>query len=753
MDPLTQQRPVSPFSLRGIANAVSGAVQRVSAPRSAPAPAPAPVAAPAAPAQPAPTIGGAVSAIRQRHQALQDLADGGRVNMQNGGSIPGQSPHPAADNIPVNATAGEYMLPVDTVQAVGKENLDALVAATHTPLRGPKAAARGKRDMAAMMANGGEVEVTRDPISGSLSFSGGNVTGAPKYTGDAGFQPSGAGVSSIPSSLPAATPPPKSIGPAAAVASASAPAAPAAATATQAAPASTQYETDLARRNTETTASSIVDSPQRAAARAALKPPGAPDTPGQPAAPQIAPPAPSLPGPGMAAASQNAIRNLQAMQVTRPRANYADGGEVEERIPVPQADSKPMPAGPVRATITEPGGAVFGMYPSAISKRTSYATDARLRTGYTADGAAPDPMNVGVRSLPAGVAPSTAGAGRGTVNPPVVGATQTATAPAPAPAAAAPAAVEPVATTTAGAGPRRYVDAQGNVVEPVALGGAGVSVINDGSGPGSAARIATMERAGAIYRDIAAMRAAADNPNLPAGQGALIPATEVQERARDLLSPEYQAVRTAGMDARPAGPRAAAAAMEAERARQAAAQRDANETTRSTEREAAADRRQQVTEAGATQRNRETLASQERREGPSAAVRTESATLDLQAKKELQAAQGAYQRAVASGDPKKIKTAEDALRALTGKWDQPDKFAAVAVPGGVDPATGLPTGSSVVLYNTGTGEVKQGMSPQQVKAGTGGGAAPAAKSITKAEYDALPKGATYVKDGKQYIKG
>jgi hypothetical protein len=74
----------------------------------------------------------------------------------------------------------------------------------------------------------------------------------------------------------------------------------------------------------------------------------------------------------------------------------------------------------------KPGGAVFGMYPSAAGTRLStYATDARLRTGYTGDGVSADVTRDVAsvspqRPLPMGVKPSTAGAGRGSMG---VGAT------------------------------------------------------------------------------------------------------------------------------------------------------------------------------------------------------------------------------------------------------------------------------------------------------------------------------------------
>ena len=65
---------------------------------------------------------------REKKAGLQEYADGGRVR--------GHSPRSDSDNIDAKLTAGEYVLPVDTVEAVGEENLDALRAATHDPRQG-----------------------------------------------------------------------------------------------------------------------------------------------------------------------------------------------------------------------------------------------------------------------------------------------------------------------------------------------------------------------------------------------------------------------------------------------------------------------------------------------------------------------------------------------------------------------------------------------------------------------------------------
>jgi hypothetical protein len=61
------------------------------------------------------------------------FADGGKVHVGKGGvSGPGG---PVDDKIPAMLSNGEYVLPTDTVKAIGKAKLDKLVAKTHTPAK------------------------------------------------------------------------------------------------------------------------------------------------------------------------------------------------------------------------------------------------------------------------------------------------------------------------------------------------------------------------------------------------------------------------------------------------------------------------------------------------------------------------------------------------------------------------------------------------------------------------------------------
>ena len=59
------------------------------------------------------------------------LADGGKVH-KGKGAVRGPG-GPVDDKIPAMLSNGEYVLPADTVKAIGKKNLDKVIAKTHTP--------------------------------------------------------------------------------------------------------------------------------------------------------------------------------------------------------------------------------------------------------------------------------------------------------------------------------------------------------------------------------------------------------------------------------------------------------------------------------------------------------------------------------------------------------------------------------------------------------------------------------------------
>lgn len=150
--PGVPQKAVSPFSVLGLAhgatNAYNGAVNTVSDGMSSlrdhfgkpigydaamaggaptiPSPTPSianPVTANSM--QPDATIGGAISAIRQRQAMLQGLRDGTPLVHGKGG--------PVDDQVDAKLSAGESVLPADTTAAVGPHNIKALIDATHTP--------------------------------------------------------------------------------------------------------------------------------------------------------------------------------------------------------------------------------------------------------------------------------------------------------------------------------------------------------------------------------------------------------------------------------------------------------------------------------------------------------------------------------------------------------------------------------------------------------------------------------------------
>ena len=81
-----------------------------------------------------------MSATQRREKEL-GLADGGRVRPR--GFVSGKGTA-TSDSIPARLSNGEYVLPADTVRAVGVEALDALRKSTHQPVKGEQAnAARG----------------------------------------------------------------------------------------------------------------------------------------------------------------------------------------------------------------------------------------------------------------------------------------------------------------------------------------------------------------------------------------------------------------------------------------------------------------------------------------------------------------------------------------------------------------------------------------------------------------------------------
>jgi molecular chaperone GrpE (heat shock protein) len=73
------------------------------------------------------------------------FADGGKVKrLGRGGKVSGPG-GPVDDRIPAMLSDGEYVLPADTVKAIGVKKLDKMVKQTHTPAATQKRKALGKR--------------------------------------------------------------------------------------------------------------------------------------------------------------------------------------------------------------------------------------------------------------------------------------------------------------------------------------------------------------------------------------------------------------------------------------------------------------------------------------------------------------------------------------------------------------------------------------------------------------------------------
>ena len=108
----------------------------------------------------------AKEALTTRKQVLDDaekkavgMAKGGAVRypMKGGGKIPGKSPTPTADNIKIDATAGEFMIKEPSAKILGPKVLNALNAVGDGPGKAPVKPAKG-RGAVRKMAMGGYVE-------------------------------------------------------------------------------------------------------------------------------------------------------------------------------------------------------------------------------------------------------------------------------------------------------------------------------------------------------------------------------------------------------------------------------------------------------------------------------------------------------------------------------------------------------------------------------------------------------------------
>lgn len=264
--------------------------------------------------------------------------------------------------VPVKLSNGEFEFPPEQVMALGAAVLKLLKDTTHTPVNGEDG---GQTDAEVgemptdrlaelpQFADGGLIgnEVTRV----GNSYSGGNVSGGIAVNGQA---PGGTvSTSSWTSPAPAPAPAPaptivatNTVAPAASPAPA--PAAP------------MGWAERNAQRSNEVTASSILDSPERRAAQAALTPPPAP----------ALTPAPAPQAPGYPPASQR-LGTLPGAGY-QPR-RYADGGMVD--LPRRRYVDGGLTGSEDRA--------VFGFYPQLTDHgKTSRATADKLQQGVQATG-------------------------------------------------------------------------------------------------------------------------------------------------------------------------------------------------------------------------------------------------------------------------------------------------------------------------------------------------------------------------------
>lgn len=320
--------PTDPAQAAALAEYKANAAREKAAAKMATAPAPAPQAAIAEYT--------GMSATERRMKA-QSLADGGVIRGPGTGTSdsikteaePGTYIMPAdstkaigpsvlerlSSKVPVRLSNGEYKFPPEQVMAVGAAVLEAMKDSTH---EAAEEVEDGEPEQA--LASGGMVE--NDVTRVGNSYSGGNVGGDITVNGAATggtFSQTSAtrmGTMPAPATAPVAAPP------AAAAAPIPAPASQPAAAPAPAPAAPMGWAERNAQRSNQVTASSIVDSPERRAAQAAL---------GRLTASEDAEPAPARPKRPLPAPVQSEYESTQPSLWSQPR-RYANGGMVEDDL-------------------------------------------------------------------------------------------------------------------------------------------------------------------------------------------------------------------------------------------------------------------------------------------------------------------------------------------------------------------------------------------------------------------------------------
>lgn len=677
-------------------------------------------------------------------EALEELGEEAESMEGQGGE--------AGEAVPVRLSNGEFEFPPEQVQALGEAVLTVMRDATHEqaedgPKGMPKAAGFAPRQF---FADGGPVETDVTRIGNS--YSGGNVGGSVSINGQTG--------SGTMSTVPAPVVPVPT--PAAAPAAAAAPTAtPAATTATPAAaPAAPMgWAERNAQRSNQVTASSIMDSPERRAAQAALAPaPVAAPAPAigsdatKPKPFGVQPPAFGTPAgfQPRGYANGGTVQDEEKQRLANQTAMYVQGAQAQAAsrpaapsVTTASAAPTPAPATPKAAGFMPGTRAVFNESGKAIgdlAKQGRYAAAAG-ETARAALAYGPAVVDDVVGGALRSVAPTVVdagkqffGAGETAPAPAATPSTKTASAttpPAP-PAPAQPSAVSaaPAVETTAApaaqpltAGP---ISTQNNAAAealstPRATGfvpgGAGaalpVPVVRNSTNDWAARK--ALENAATAASSITANGGRFDQ-NGPAGspQAAAYRSALATDQAMQLAQP--------GMDQ---------AAMRENGANQRTVVQDAGATTRTSMQEQGATAR----EAGRT-----ALAGEE------LGLKREAQGFQTRAAAQLENLQNAY---TAEKDPAKQAILARQIRELQGK-EQPARYKVAAGGQQID-ANGVAYKVPDRVFNEQTGEFSDGATPKAPAAPSASGAP--ATPANKAQYDALPKGAQYIKNGVVYVKG
>jgi hypothetical protein len=701
MDPYADPRPVSPYSLKGLALGVRNAFGQASssvadlaervrplqtglntapaaaapvvvAPQAVPAPAAPPVTL--TPTAPAPTLQGTVGAIQQRQQLLDSLKDGGVVGRDGKAkkpargarrAMPTRGDQPAktgvfsfadggtidqqpqglvqgpgsgtSDSVPAEMPQGTYVLPADTTQQVNLSNGEFKVAPDTVMAMGA-AALDALKDATHAPAEG-----QQDASQGEQpGYRNGGKVRAGKAKGARRGLANGGSVD--------------------------------------------QYDpnaTDMRGHITyEQPGGTRTIEPQPGANTMVQRNSGPTDMTGD---------SYEIPNTNDAGAGRGKVNPPRGAR----RKGYAGGGLITDE--------------------DKPGGAVFGYYPQLAGRRmTSNTTDAAIRTGQLADGTAAPANPSSVRGLPAGVAPSTGGAGRGSVNPPADGPDA---APAQVAAPSVPA-TPALATTPAAVTPAAARTATGMMADEAQQPGSAGATAALGSEAGgdsqSASNIATMQRAGAIYRDIAAMQNGQNN--LPAGTGLTVGPDRAAEH-NAAFDRDVMIQRAARMGGRGASAILGLVGVN-DRANADMAMAGTHEqgaTTRAGMQEAGATTREQarLAQQGTTEAQRNDL------EGRRVAAGEQETAVRVGVGRQ-QIAEGARMSRLrakldTTTDPTERRALQDQILAESGKTPPPNRFTVVPGGSGVDQTTGqVVREPSTVLDNQSGQFVHQGAQATRV---------------------------------------